>query len=63
MKKYTTVSAKIQGEEREEIKNLGLDHTEIIRKAVHEDIRNAKNKSLIEKNEQSSPCNIEIQSG
>lgn len=49
MKMYTTVSAKISEEEREELKKLGLNPTEIIRKAVQEEIRKARNKLLIEK--------------
>ena len=49
MHKYTTISAKISEEEREEIKNLKLNPTEIIRKAVQEEIRRARNKELIEK--------------
>ena len=49
MHKYTTISAKISEEEREEIKKLKLNPTEIIRKAVQEEIRRARNKELIEK--------------
>ena len=49
MKMYTTVSAKISEQEREELKRLGLNPTEIIRKAVQEEIRKANNKILIEK--------------
>ena len=49
MKMYTTVSAKISEEEREELKKLGLNPTVIIRKAVQEEIRKARNKTLIEK--------------
>ena len=44
MKRYTTISAKIPEEEREEIKKLGLNPTVIIRKAVEEEIRRARNK-------------------
>ena len=49
MKRYATISAKIPEEEREEIKKLGLNPTVIIRKAVEEEIRRARNKDLIEK--------------
>ncbi len=49
MKMYTTVSAKISEEEREELKKLGLNPTEIIRKAIRDEIRKAHNKALIEK--------------
>ena len=45
---YTTISAKISEEEREELKKLGLNPTVIIRKAVQEEIRKARNKTLIE---------------
>ena len=47
MKTYTTVSAKISEEEREELKKLGLNPTAIIRKAVQEEIRKARSKDLI----------------
>jgi antitoxin CcdA len=49
MKMYTTVSAKITEEEREELKKLGLNPTEIIRKAIRDEIRKANNRALIEK--------------
>ena len=55
MNKYTTISAKISEEEREEIKKLGLNPTVIIRKAVQEEIRRAKNKDLIEKMRKVAP--------
>ena len=55
MNKYTTISAKIPEEEREEIKKLGLNPTSIIRKAVQEEIRRAKNKDLIEKMKKVAP--------
>ncbi len=55
MKKYTTISAKISEEEREEIKKLKLNPTVIIRKAVQEEIRRAKNKGLIERMEKVRP--------
>ena len=55
MKRYTTISAKIPEEEREEIKKLGLNPTVIIRKAVQEEIRRARNKDLIEKMKKVAP--------
>ena len=55
MKRYTTISAKIPEEEREEIKKLGLNPTVIIRKAVEEEIRRARNKDLIEKMKRVAP--------
>ncbi len=55
MKRYATISAKIPEEEREEIKKLGLNPTVIIRKAVKEEIRRARNKDLIEKMKRVAP--------
>ncbi len=55
MKRYTTVSAKISEEEREELKKLGLNPTAIIRKAVQDEIRKARNKDLIEKMKKVAP--------
>ena len=55
MKMYTTVSAKISEEEREKLRKLGLKPTEIIRKAVQEEIRKASNKALIEKMKRMKP--------
>ena len=55
MKLYTTVSAKISEEEREELKKLGLNPTVIIKKAVQEEIRKARNKTLIEKMKRVKP--------
>jgi hypothetical protein len=55
MKMYTTVSAKISEEEREKLRKLGLNPTEIIRKAVQEEIRKASNKALIEKMKRMKP--------
>jgi hypothetical protein len=55
MKRYTTISAKIPEEEREEIKKLGLNPTSIIRKAVQEEIRRARNNDLIEKMKKVAP--------
>ncbi len=49
MKKYSTISAKISVEDRQEIKKLKLNPTMIIRKAVHEEIKRARSKELIEK--------------
>ena len=49
MKKYTTISAKISEEEGEKIKKLGLNPTVIIRKAVQEEIRRAKNKDFTDR--------------
>ena len=55
MKRYTTISAKIPEEERDEIKKLGLNPTSIIRKAVQEEIRRARNNDLIEKMKKVAP--------
>ena len=55
MKRYTTISAKIPEEERDEIKKLGLNPTSIIRKAVQEEIRRARNKDLVEKMKKVAP--------
>ncbi len=55
MKMYTTVSAKITEEEREELKKLGLNPTVIIRKAVQEEIKKARDKKLIEKMKRVAP--------
>ena len=55
MMMYTTVSAKISEEEREELKKLGLNPTVIIRKAVQEEIRKARTKDLIEKMKRVAP--------
>ncbi len=55
MKRYATISAKIPEEERKEIKKLGLNPTVIIRKAVEEEIRRARNKDLIEKMKRVAP--------
>ena len=55
MKMYTTISAKISEEEREELKKLGLNPTVIIRKAVQDEIRKARNKDLIEKMKKVAP--------
>ena len=55
MKMYTTISAKISVEERGELKKLGLNPTVIIRKAVQEEIRKARNKNLIKKMKRVAP--------
>ncbi len=55
MKMYTTISAKIAEEERGELKKLGLNPTVIIRKAVQEEIRRARNKNLIKKMKRVAP--------
>ena len=55
MKMYTTISAKISEEERGELKKLGLNPTVIIRKAVQEEIRRARNKNLIKKMKRVAP--------
>ncbi len=55
MKMYTTISAKISVEERGELKKLGLNPTVIIRKAVQEEIRRARNKNLIKKMKRVAP--------
>ena len=63
MKMYTTVSAKISEQEREELKRLGLNPTEIIRKAVQEEIRKANNKILIEKMKRVTPIISKLNMG
>jgi hypothetical protein len=55
MKTYATVSAKVSQRERDELKKLGLKPTEIIRRAVQEEIRRAKNKELMEKMRRIAP--------
>jgi hypothetical protein len=55
MKTYATVSAKVSKKERDELKKLGLKPTEIIRRAVQEEIRRAKNKELMEKMRRVAP--------
>jgi len=55
MKTYATVSAKVSKKERDELKKLGLKPTEIIRRAVQEEIRRAKNKKLMEKMRRVAP--------
>ncbi len=55
MKMYTTISAKISEGEREELKKFKLNPTVIIRNAVQEEIRRARNKDLIEKMKRVTP--------
>ena len=55
MKMYTTISAKISEEKREELRKFRLNPTAIIRKVVQEEIRKAKNKDLIDKMKKVSP--------
>ena len=55
MKTYATISAKVSKKERDELKKLGLKHTEIIRRAVKEEIRKAKNKKMIKKMRRVAP--------
>jgi len=55
MKTYATVSAKVSKKERDELKKLGLKPTEVIRRAVQEEIKRAKNKELIEKMRRVAP--------
>ena len=54
MNKFTTISAKISEEEREEIKKLKLNPTEIIRKAVQEEIKRARNNEIRKRWEEST---------
>jgi antitoxin CcdA len=61
MKKYAIISAKIPEEEREEIKKLNLNPTEIIRKAVKDEIRKARNKDLIERMEKVRPAILKME--
>lgn len=60
MHKFTTISAKISEEEREEIKKLKLNPTEIIRKAVQEEIKRARNRELIEKMKKVRPIILKM---
>jgi len=55
MKTYATVSAKVSKKERDELKKLGLKPTEVIRRAIQEEIRRAKNKELMEKMRRIAP--------
>ena len=60
MSKYTTISAKISEKESEEIKKLKLNPTMIIRKAVQDEIKKAKNKDLIERMEKVRPIILKL---
>ncbi|WP_298275933.1 CopG family transcriptional regulator [Ferroplasma sp.] len=55
MTMYTTISAKISKEEREELGKLGINPTIIIRKAVQEEIRKAKNREFMAKMKKVAP--------
>ncbi len=55
MKMYTTISAKISEEKREELRKFRLNPTAIIRKVVQEEIMKAKNKDLIDKMKKVAP--------
>ena len=52
---YTTISAKISEEKREELRKFRLNPTAIIRKVVQEEIMKAKNKDLIDKMKKVAP--------
>jgi len=60
MKRYSTISAKISVEDREEIKKLKLNPTTIIIRAVREEIRRARNKKLIEKMKDVRPIILKL---
>ncbi|OWP56756.1 MAG: CopG family transcriptional regulator [Thermoplasmatales archaeon B_DKE] len=60
MKRYSTISAKISVEDREEIKKLKLNPTTIIRRAVREEIRRERNKELIEKMKEVRPIILKL---
>jgi len=60
MKRYSTISAKISVEDREEIKKLKLNPTTIIRRAVREEIRRERNKELIEKMKDVRPIILKL---
>ncbi|AGO60033.1 hypothetical protein [Ferroplasma acidarmanus] len=55
MNKYTTLSAKITKEDREELRKLGINPTEIIRKAIHDEIKRARDNELMEKMKKVAP--------
>ncbi len=55
MNKYTIISSKISKREWEEIKKLKLNPTMIIRKAVQDEIKKAKNNDLIGRMEKIRP--------
>ncbi|WP_276968246.1 hypothetical protein [Metallibacterium scheffleri] len=60
MKRYSTISAKISVEDREEIKKLKLNPTTIIRRAVREEIRRERNKELVEKMKEVRPIILKL---
>ncbi len=60
MKKSSTISAKISEEEREEIRKLKLNPTEIIKKAVQEEIKRARNEELIKRMKEVRPIILKI---
>ncbi len=60
MKKYTTISAKISEEDREELRKLNLNPTEIIQKAVRDEIRAVRNRNLIEKMKKVRPIILKL---
>ena len=60
MKKSATISAKISEEEREEIRKLKLNPTEIIKKAVQEEIQRARNEELIKRMKEVRPIILKI---
>ena len=55
MSKYTTLSAKITEEDREELRKLGINPTELIRKAIHDEIKKYRNNELMEKMKKIAP--------
>ena len=60
MKKSATISAKISEEERDEIRKLKLNPTEIIKKAVQEEIKRARNEELIKKMKEVRPVILKM---
>ncbi len=60
MKKSATISAKISEEERDEIRKLKLNPTEIIKKAVQEEIKRARNEELIKKMKEVRPIILKL---
>ncbi len=60
MKKYTTISAKISEEDREELRKLNLNPTVIIQKAVRDEIRAVRNRNLIEKMKKVRPIILKL---
>lgn len=62
MRRYATISAKISEEDRAEIRKLRLNPTVIIRKAVQEEIRRARNRDLIERMKKVAPIISKLKS-